>query len=105
MAKGAIAKQAIMDKIVKALGDDFVAVVDGKAYAWAKENGENLQIAISLTYKKDPIGAPATTADLDFGGGLDFESMGTGEALAAKQTEITEEEKRNIEELFAKLGL
>ena len=108
MARGADAKKAIIDRLEKTFGDDFAGVVDGKVYLWAKEGGERLQICLSLTCPKNPIaagGAPTTTGSLDFGGGLDFEAMGGGDPLPNKQAEITDQEKKNIEDLFARLGL
>ena len=108
MARGAIAKEAIIDKIQKSFGEDFVGVVDGKVYLWAKENGERLQIALALTCPKNPIAvgeAPTTTGSLDFGGGLDFEAMGGGDPIPAKQAEISQAEKDNIAELMKRLGL
>ena len=108
MARGADAKKAIIDKLELVFGDDFAGVVDGKVYIWAKEAGERLQICLSLTCPKNPIAAasaPVTTGSLDFGGGLDFEAMGGGDPLPNKQVEITDQEKKNIEDLFARLGL
>ena len=108
MAKGSIAKEIVINKIEQAFGEDFVGVVDNKAYVWAKENGEKLQIAISLTCPKNPIsigGVPATTGALDFGGGMDFEAMEGGEPIPSKQMEISEQEKQNISDLMKRLGL
>ena len=108
MARGSVAKEAVIDKIQKSFGEDFVGVVDGKVYVWAKEGGERLQIALALTCPKNPIAvgdAPTTTGSLDFGGGLDFEAMGGGDPIPAKQAEISQAEKDRIEELFRKLNL
>lgn len=108
MAKGDIGKQLIINKIKDAFGEDFVGVVDKKVYLWTKENGERIQIALTLTATKNPItpdGAPATTGSLDFGGGLDFEAMDSGSLIPSKQAKISEDEKNNIAELMKKLGL
>ena len=108
MAKGDIGKQIIINKIKEAFGDDFVGVVDKKVYVWVKEGGERIQIAISLTATKNPInigGETLKAGDLDFGGGLDFENMGTGPVIETTPAEITPEEQSRIEDLFAKLGL
>lgn len=108
MAKGNDAKKIVTERIKSAFGEDFIDVVDGKIYVTAKENGENLQIAISLTCPKNPVaagGTPATTGGLDFGGGLDFEAMSGGDPIPSKQAEISQSEKDNIAELMRKLGL
>ena len=41
-AKGTIAKQAVIDKIAAALGEDFIGEYDKKIYVWSKENGEKI---------------------------------------------------------------
>ena len=108
MAKGDIGKQLVINKIKEAFGDDFIGVVDKKVYVWTKENGERIQIALTLTATKNPVavgGEPLKAGDLDFGGGLDFENMGTGPVVEAKAAEITKEEQDRIAMLMAKLGL
>lgn len=108
MAKGDIAKSAVIEKIKTAFGDDYVGIVDKKIYVWAKEGAERIQIAISLVATKNPVsigGEPLKTGDLDFGGGMDFEAMGSGKVIESKPAEITPEEVKNIEDLFARLGL
>ena len=108
MAKGDIGKELIIKKIKEAFGDDFVGVVDKKVYLWTKENGERIQIALSLTATKNPIavgGTPLKAGDLDFGGGLDFENMGSGPVVESVAATITDDEKQRIADLMAKLGL
>ena len=108
MARGSIAKDLVFNKIAQAFGEDFVGIVDNKAYVWAKENGERLQIAIALTCPKtmvQPEGKPVTTGDLDFGGGLDFEAMGTGKVIQTQKAEDSKEEQETIAALMKKLGL
>ena len=56
MAKGTIAKESVVLKIREAFGADFIGEVDKKVYLWAKENGEKVQIALSLSCPKNPIG-------------------------------------------------
>ena len=108
MARGDTAKSRVIDKIKAAFGEDYVGIVDKKVYVWAQDNGERLQIALTLTATKNPVSVGESTiktGDLDFGGGLDFEAMGTGEIVQNKPAEITEEEKQNIQALFERLGL
>lgn len=107
MAKGAEAKANVVKKIQAAFGADFVGEYDKKIYVWAQENGEKIQIAISMTCPKNPIGA-VNTAALDFGGDLDFEKMGSTPTLAQtsfEPAEISEEEKQTVADLMARLGL
>ena len=55
MARGAVAKQLVIKKIAEAFGDDYIGEFDKKFYVWANENGERVQIAISMTCPKTPI--------------------------------------------------
>ena len=103
MAKGTAAKQWIEDKIIAAFGEAYVGTFDKKIYINAPENGETVQVSLTMTCPKVPVGAnnPIGT------GGMDFENM---PATATKGTEfkpaeITTEETENIRKLLAELGL
>ena len=106
IAKGAIAKQNVTKKIQEIFGADFIGEIDKKIYVWTQENGERVQVAISLTCPKTPVSISDNPIP-NFSGGLDFESMGA--AVAAPTTfvpaEISEEEKQTVAELMARLGL
>jgi hypothetical protein len=106
MARGAEAKANVVKKLQEAFGADFVGEYDKKVYVWSKENGEKIQIAISMTCPKTPVGA-VNPASLDFGGDLDFENMGAPVVAQAnfEPAEISEEEKQTVADLMAKLGL
>ena len=106
MARGAEAKANVVKKLQEAFGADFVGEYDKKVYVWSKENGEKIQIAISMTCPKTPVGA-VNPASLDFGGDLDFENMGAPVVAQANfgPAEISEEEKQTVADLMAKLGL
>lgn len=107
MAKGAIAKTVVAQKIAQAFGSDFVGEFDKKLYVWANENGERVQIAISMTCPKVPVGEGAIDFSAEPGDSLNFEDM-SGAVVAPKSyepAEISEEEKKNIAELMARLGL
>ena len=106
MAKGAEAKANVVKKLQAAFGADFVGEYDKKVYVWAMENGEKIQIAITMTCPKTPVGAVAPTA-LDFGGDLDFENMGAPviAQTSFEPAEISEDEKQTVADLMAKLGL
>lgn len=111
MARGSIAKTAVLEKLKQSFGNDFVAVVDGKAYVWAQDGGERVQICLSLTCPKNLVGTIEGTtvapAKLDFGsgGGWDFEAMDQVTAVPEKSKEISQEEQNNIEAMMKALGL
>jgi hypothetical protein len=98
MAKGAIAKEAVIKKIAAAFGEDYLGEQDKKIYVQAYEGGEKVQVAISLTCPKNPIG------------GMNFEMIQTNTATPAatvkpEATEITDTEQAKINELMNMLGI
>jgi hypothetical protein len=105
MAKGAIAKENVAKKIAQAFGSDFVGEFDKKLYVWADENGERVQIAIAMTCPKTPVGNIDYSAEP--GNSLNFEDMSAGPVAGGNtvSAEISDEEKKNIAELMARLGL
>lgn len=107
MAKGAIAKELVAKKIAQVFGADFVGEFDKKLYVWAEENGEKVQIAISMTCPKTPVGADTIDFKAEPGDSLNFEDMSAApiKGGVAAPTEISADEKKNIAELMARLGL
>ena len=107
MARGSIAKEAVVNKIAAAFGENYIGEYDKKYYVWANENGEKVQIAISLTCPKTPIeiatNVAADDGDWDFTD--DKPKSGAVAVTNAAPAEITEQEKQNIADLMAKLGL
>ena len=102
MAKGSIAKDAVVEKIAEAFGEDFLGSYDKKYYVRAKENGQYMQIVISLTCPKTPV---ENFGSMDFGNNeLNFEDGATIQP-AKKATEISPEEEATLQELIQKLGL
>ena len=106
--KGAIAKQRVVDIISNAFGENFIGEYDKKFYVWSEENGEKVQVAISLTCPKTPIAAatppkakvevkPKLT-ELNFEDDFEME-------VPKPKKEISADERANIEELMRKLGL
>lgn len=97
MARGAIGKQNVTQKIAEIFGADYIGEYDKKLYVWTQENGERIQIAISLTCPKNFVG------DTNSGGDLNFD---TETPIASAPTaEITQEERKTVEDLMARLGL
>ena len=107
MARGNIAKENVTKKIAQAFGADFVGEFDKKLYVWANENGEKVQIAISMTCPKTPVGAEMMDFKAEPGNSLNFEDMSAAPIAGgnAASAEITDEEKKNIAELMRKLNL
>jgi hypothetical protein len=106
MAKGATAKIKIAEKLKTLFGADYVGESGGKHYVWENDGAEKVQIAISLTCPKTPIEFDTT---IDSGGDWDFSDepkVNNMVAVAnAGPAEITEEEKQNLADLMARLGL
>lgn len=106
-AKGTIAKDNVAHIIQQAFGASYVGTVDKKLYVWADDDGERVQVAISLTCPKNPIGTVDATK-INYGSssaGIDFESEDTTIAVSGPTNEVSEEEKQNLATLLEKLGL
>ena len=99
MAKGAESKQIIFNKIAEIFPGAFM---DDKVMRIPlQENGEPIEIKVTLTAAKDLLGAPASgsmTNKIDF-------TAGTAPIEPTKPVEITAEEKANVEKLVAALGI
>lgn len=104
MSKGSEAKEYVAKKLEEVFGEDYIGLVDKKYYVWAKEAGQKIQIAIAMTCPKAPVEvgtAPApSTSDT-----WDFEDSVRTINVAPVNNEITEQEKQNIADLMARLGL
>lgn len=103
MAKGTIAKQNVVAKLKEVFGDDYIGENANKHYVWANDGAEKVQIAISLTCPKTPIGTVDVTSA--FGDGMDFEAAPVVAQTTFTPAEITEQETQNIAEMMAALGL
>jgi hypothetical protein len=104
MAKGSIAKQQVVNKIQAAFGSDFIGEYDKKIYVWGQENGERVQIAISLTCPKVPVAIANTPTTGDF----NFEDDAPSTVVAAgafQPADITDEERARVNDLMTMLGL
>lgn len=96
--KGAIAKAAVAEKLKNCFGDDYIGEYSSKHYVWAMENGERLQIAISMTCPKVQISAedavvaaPASKSD----SGVNFSDF--------VPVQITDEERAKVNEMLKNL--
>ena len=104
MAKGAQAKELVINKIREAFGDNFIGEVDKKIYVWSQENGERVQIAMALTCPKVAVNAPAPTNSMTSGGDWNFEDDPITYAGSTTK-EIGEDERQRVKDLMEKLGL
>ena len=102
-AKGATAKLEVVKRLKESFGNDFIGESGGKYYLWAKDGAEKVQIAVSLTCPKNPIG----TVDMSsaFGDGLDFEAEPVLVKTSNEPVEVTDDEKQTLAEMMARLGL
>ena len=99
-AKGATAKDNVENKIREAFGAEFIGNVDKKLYVWADDGGEKVQICLTMTCPKIPVGVGGEND------GIDFDNMPEGGAPTEfKPAEITTEETENIRKMLAELGL
>lgn len=105
-AKGSIAKENLISKIIKSLpNESYIGCYDKKWYFWSEENGEKVQIALTLTVPKNPVVPVSLPVDngMDFSGGSQY--LATVGSPQGQSQEITAEELSNIQELMNKLGL
>ena len=103
MAKGNIAKKQLIENIIKLLPKGvYIGEFDKKHYFWSEENGEKIQIAISMTCPKNQV----TNVTVPVDGGLSFSNESVIVAPATfEPVEITEAEKETVAELMTRLGL
>lgn len=99
MAKGSIAKENLIKRFATAVGEDFICEKDKKFYFWSTENGERVQVAVSMTVPKTPVECTAP------GGDLNFESESASTPAVNKPVEMGEDEKATLDRLMAELGL
>lgn len=71
-ARGSIAKDAVVKRLMEAFGEDYIGEFDKKQYVWANDGGQKVQIAIALTCPKTNVGdvTPDRTSNV-----FDFENM------------------------------
>lgn len=95
MAKGTIAKENLIKRFATAVGDDFICERDKKFYFWSTENGERIQVAVSMTVPKTPVECNAPGGDLDF----------SDTQTETKPVKMEADEKATLDRLMAELGL
>lgn len=103
MAKGSLAKEEIFSKILEIFDGSFI-YNNGKEVRIPWKEGDNLvQIKVTLTCAKDNV---SPTGDETVNTVIDKEEASIGNfPTPKKRTEVTEEEKKNVEDLLSALGL
>ena len=98
--KGAIAKESVTKKITEVFGKDFVGIADKKIYILADDGGEKVQIAISMTCPKKPIGEiPAESGAFSTG------EDNSGDKSKTSGVDLSEEEQAQVNKIMSELGL
>lgn len=104
MARGNDAKEYVVNKMAEAFGDAWIGEYSKKYYVWSQENGERVQVAISLTCPKVPVEVSSAPIAGDF----NFEDDAPGVVVAAggyQPAEITDDERDKVRDLMKALGL
>lgn len=106
--KGDTAKAEVIKKIEDAFGADFITFQDKKIYVKGRENGEELQFAISVTMPKTGVTTTVTVTnpidvnDFTFGDGNDEPKK--PETLANSE-EMRKKEEENVKKIMERLGI
>lgn len=102
-AKGSIAKDNLIKRFATAVGDDYIGASDDnkKHYFWSAENGEKVQVCISLTVPKTPIACGnVNNGKFEFG-----DSPESGVVVPQVKKEMDENEAAILARLKQELGL
>ena len=105
MAKGAQAKEALIKRFAAAVGADYCGEADKKYYFWSQENGERVQIAVSMTCPKTPVAFNGNGGDLNFDDEDAPSGGGSGGAGAASPVAMSEDEQATLERLMKELDV
>ena len=101
MAKGNEAKAALIKRFAAAVGADYLGEQDKKYYFNSKENGEVVQIAVSMTCPKTPVSFYGHGGDLNFD-----DDDGPGAAPSGgSPVEMSEDEQATLDRLMKELDL
>lgn len=104
MARGTDSKAIVIKKILETFPDSFLYNNDKEIRIPMKENGETIEIKVVLSCAKTPV-ADAANAALDWSSPSATEVGYAATTSQQTATEISEEDRRKVQELMAKLGL
>ena len=105
MAKGADSKAIVVKKILETFPDSFLYNNDKEIRIPMKENGETIEIKVVLSCAKTPVAGAASAAALDWSNPSATEIGYAATTSQQTATEISEEDRRKVQELMTKLGL
>ena len=101
MARGAVAKEQIFAKILETFEGSFVYNNGKEVRIPWDENGTEVQIKVALTCAKDNV-----VVGENAGAAVAKEEVPVSNFPAPKKkVQVTEEEKKNVEDLLVALGL
>ena len=107
MARGALSKQEVMKKILSTFDGAFLYNDQKEIRIPMMEDGEEIQIKVALTAAKENVNPgddnalPGEISTKVADTGINFEQT----TKETKVVEPTEEEKNNVKDLLAALGL
>lgn len=102
MAKGALAKEQIFKKLLDVFDDSFMYNGGKELRIPWDEEGNLVQIKVTLTCAKDIVGA---AGEVEHAAVAKEEGPISSFPAPHKPTEPSDEEKKNVEDLLAALGL
>lgn len=108
MAKNDMAKSLVVAKLKEIFGNDFLGEADKKYYVMSEENGEKVQVAISLTCPKVPVefaGMASNSGSKANAESVDFDWGDTNKPAEPQPAVVSNEEQENIRKMLEKLGL
>ena len=104
MARGSLAKEIIKEKILNTFEGSFTYSNGKEIRVPIEENGSIIQIKIQMTAAKDNVSPTGETVEKSAA-----VAQETGDFMnfpaPKKRTEVTEEEKQNVNDLLKALGL
>lgn len=98
MAKGNTAKTNLINRFIEAAGSDYAGASEDnkKFYFWSNEDGEKLQVCVTMTVPKTPVqfdNMPASNNGFDEG------------TSKSQSVDMTQDEKATLDRLMKELGL
>ena len=103
MAKGAIAKEKIREKILNTFEGSFIYNSGKEIRIPIDEEGNEVQIKVALTCAKDNVSPEGEV--IRAAAAPSEEGLVNSFPAPHKIAEVTEEEKQNVEDLLKTLGL
>ena len=104
MAKGQLAKKAIAQKILEVFEGSFLYNNDKEIRIRTEEDGQEVQIKVTLTAAKDNV-EPGDDVALPGTTGTSVVASTVATTTAKETIQPTEEEKQKVKDLLAAIGM